>query len=116
MTFKTTTDPRPADLRQRARQWRDDGQRAAHDAARNARRYTEQGFDKAPLVFGALAFGIGAGIAALLPRTRQERAYLGRYSDRLYDEVSAIYHEERAKLAAAADHAATQAKAAMRDE
>ena len=83
-------------------------------------------FERQPLVIGALAFAVGAAIAALLPKTRTEDNYLGARRDALMDEAERIYHEERARaeralgaarseLEAAAHEAAGSAKAAFED-
>ncbi len=75
--------------------------RAAHDAQRTAREALHKGanaatdaFENQPLVVGALAMAVGAGIGASLPRTRVEDRTLGSSSDTLVAEAQRIFKEE----------------------
>jgi hypothetical protein len=77
-------------------------------ATRDARAQSAEMYDRQPLVFGALAFAIGAAAAATLPRTRQEDEYLGAHSDRLIRRAQRVLEEETAKAQEVAE--------ALRDE
>ena len=76
-------------------------------------------FEENPLIVGALALAAGALTASALPRTKFEDEHFGEYSDRLYDEAEAVYHEERAKAervaGAALDEARTVGEELRRD-
>lgn len=68
-----------------------------------------------PLLVGAIAFGIGAAIAAALPRTSAENRTLGAQRDRLMDEADRILREETAKLRSVAEAAVEEGKSAVKD-
>ncbi|MFW5654126.1 MAG: DUF3618 domain-containing protein [Roseicyclus sp.] len=68
-----------------------------------------------PLLVGAIAFGVGAAMAAALPRTSAENRNLGTYRDRLLDEADRIFHEETAKLRRTAEAAVAEGKEAVKD-
>ncbi|WP_157057456.1 hypothetical protein [Loktanella sp. 3ANDIMAR09] len=91
-------------------------------AQRSARRTMHDGsdaatdlFDRQPLVIGALAFALGAAVAALLPKTRTENSYLGAQRDALMDEAERIFQEESSRARAALDTAQTEMTSAARD-
>lgn len=52
-----------------------------------------------PFLTGALAFGLGAGVATLFPQTRAEHRLFGRESDRLMALAQEILAEEKAHAA-----------------
>ncbi|MFU1478242.1 DUF3618 domain-containing protein [Roseovarius sp. C7] len=72
-------------------------------------------YEEHPLVAGALAVAVGAGIGAALPRSRTEDAYLGQHSDTLMDEAERIFAEEKAKLGEVARAAGEEAKKVARE-
>ncbi|MEM9755510.1 MAG: DUF3618 domain-containing protein [Pseudomonadota bacterium] len=68
-----------------------------------------------PLLMGAIAFGIGAAIAAALPRTSLENRTLGARRDQLLDHADRIVREEAAKLRSVAEAAVQEGKEAVKD-
>lgn len=102
---------RVADARRRAL----DAQDAAARNLRQGRRAIEDSFNTEPLAFGAAAFAVGAGLACLLPRTRQEDELVGSYSDQLFAEAEAIFKEEKAKVQKAVAAGVEEAKSAAAD-
>ncbi|MDP3262893.1 MAG: DUF3618 domain-containing protein [Tabrizicola sp.] len=89
------------DLSDTARERVVSARRAAYDAQRTAREALRKGahaatgaFENQPLVVGALAMAVGAGIGASLPRTRVEDRTLGSSSDTLVAEAQRIFNEE----------------------
>lgn len=102
---------RVADARRRAL----DAQDAAARNLRQGRRAVEDSFNAEPLAFGAAAFAVGAGLACLLPRTRQEDELVGSYSDQLFAEAEAIFNEEKAKVQKAVAAGVEEAKSAAAD-
>lgn len=102
---------RVADARHRALEARD----AASRRMRDSRRAVSDGYDNEPLIFGAAAFAVGAGLACLLPRTRQEDEMMGSYSDQLFAEAEAIFNEEKAKVQSAVSAGLNEAKSAAAD-
>ncbi|SCX87036.1 DUF3618 domain-containing protein [Paracoccus tibetensis] len=88
----------------------------ARDAAarklRAGSRTVSDGYDREPLLFGAAALAVGAGLACLLPRTRQEDELLGSYSDRLFHEAESIFEEEKAKVQGVVSAGLSEAKSA----
>lgn len=102
---------RVAEARHRALEARD----AASRNLRNGRRAVSDSFDTEPLVFGAAAFAVGAGLACLLPRTRQEDELVGSYSDHLFAEAEAVFNEEKAKVEKAVAAGMSEAKSAASD-
>ena len=95
---------------------------AAVDAQQQARRAMHDGsdaaadmFDRQPLVVGALAFAVGAAVAALLPRTRTENTYLGAQRDSLMSEAERIFHEETERARAALKSVEAEARSAAKD-
>lgn len=92
---------------------------AQHYVSARTRDYAASGreyYGEQPLIGGLLAFGIGAILGAVLPRTRQEDAYLGSYRDRALEEAERIYHEETGKLRDVADAALDEAKAVANEK
>ena len=65
-----------------------EARRHASSAMSNGRDSAGDLFERQPLVIGALAFAVGAAIAALLPKTRTEDNYLGARRDALMDEAA----------------------------
>lgn len=96
------------DARRRAVEARDSAARRLRESSRTVSR----GYDSEPLVFGAAAAAIGAGLACLLPRTRQEDEMLGSYSDQLFHEAESIFEEEKAKVQNAVSAGLEEAKTA----
>lgn len=71
-----------------------DAQRSARDTLRKGASAATDAFDNQPLVMGALAMAVGAGIGASLPRTRMEDRTLGSSSNTLVAEAQRIFKEE----------------------
>jgi hypothetical protein len=74
-----------------------------------------RGADEHPLLVGAIAFGLGAAIAAALPRTTAENRTLGAQRDRLMDEADRIFREETDKLRSVAESAVAEGRDAVKD-
>ncbi|AWI82869.1 hypothetical protein CEW88_03835 [Alloyangia pacifica] len=72
-------------------------------------------FGEHPLVAGALAIAAGAALGGAAPRTKAEDDFMGEYSDGLFAEAEAIFHEERDKLAAVADAALDEGQSIARE-
>ena len=87
-----------------------DAQDSAARRLRESSRTVSKGYDSEPLFFGAAAAAIGAGLACLLPRTRQEDELLGSYSDQLFHEAESIFEEEKAKVQNAVSAGLEEAK------
>lgn len=68
-----------------------------------------------PLLVGAIAFGVGAAIAAALPRTSTENRTVGAHRDSLLDEADRVFREETSKLRAVAEAAVEEGKSAVKD-
>jgi ElaB/YqjD/DUF883 family membrane-anchored ribosome-binding protein len=99
-----------------------DARARASDARDSALEYVREGRDKAsdmfqdhPLIAGALAVAVGAAIAAALPRSDLEDAYMGDESDALMDDAERMYEEEMANLSRAATAAKEEAKDSLHD-
>ncbi|MGR3455363.1 DUF3618 domain-containing protein [Pseudooceanicola sp.] len=93
--------------------------KARRAAARRARKGADAAtdfFEENPLVVGGLALAAGAILAGTLPRTRQEDAYFGEYSDRAYDRAERAFDAERRKAMKVADRAAATAQEVMAEE
>lgn len=58
------------------------GEQAQHYAER-AQRQAQRTLNDNPLIFGAVAFGVGAAMALMLPETRQENRLMGATSDQV---------------------------------
>ena len=98
---------------------REKAMEARHHLARQwsrQRRAASGMYDRQPLAAGALAFAAGAALAAALPRTRTEDAYLGEYSDELMQEAERIFEEERAKVGRVARATADEAKTVLNEK
>jgi hypothetical protein len=67
-----------------------------------------------PLALGAIAFGIGAAVAAFLPRTLAEDELMGEASDRVKEETTSIA-KDQVETVKRAGAAAAQAAAAEVD-
>ncbi|MCZ0963588.1 DUF3618 domain-containing protein [Paracoccus benzoatiresistens] len=96
------------DARRRAVEARETAARRLRESSRTVSR----GYDSEPLFFGAAAAALGAGLACLLPRTRQEDELLGSYSDQLFHEAESIFEEEKAKVQNAVAAGLEEAKSA----
>lgn len=79
--------------------------------ADSARRTAQQN----PLLIGAVAFGIGAALAAALPRTSTENRAVGARRDQLFDEAERVFREESAKLRSVAEAAVAEGREAVKD-
>ncbi|MGJ8545959.1 MAG: DUF3618 domain-containing protein [Sulfitobacter sp.] len=88
---------------------------AANSYARQTRDRAADVYDDQPLVAGALALAVGAAIAAALPRSRVEDAYLGDHSDALISEAERVFAEEKQKLGKVAKAATAEAKSVAQD-
>lgn len=73
--------------------------------AKAAARHVKRTHNDQPMIAGALAFGLGAIAAALLPGTRREDALLGAKRDALMAEARRAMTEELAVLRGAANRA-----------
>lgn len=88
---------------------------AAYDYGRQGRDKAVDLFEDHPMIAGALALAVGSAIAAALPRSRTEDAYLGEESDRLMHEAERIFADEKAKLSKVAHAATDEAKKVARE-
>lgn len=68
-----------------------------------------------PLLLGAIAFGLGAAVAAAMPRTSVENHSIGARRDALLDEADRMFREESDKLRAVAEAAVAEGKSAIKD-
>ncbi|MEE2861138.1 MAG: DUF3618 domain-containing protein [Paracoccus sp. (in: a-proteobacteria)] len=102
---------RVQDARHRAIRARDSASRRFNESSRSV----SDGYEAEPLIFGAAAFLVGAGLATLLPRTRREEELFGSYSQHLFEEAEAIYEEEKAKVRRAVDAGMEEAKSSVSD-
>ena len=85
----------------------------AEDAVRSAPDMARQRTEGAPILAGALAFGVGALVAAMLPTSDKERELTQRYSGDLA-RVAEGAKEQLAEVARETkDHVAEDAKQAM---
>jgi hypothetical protein len=90
---------------------------AAYEAQRDIearyvqyRNRTGRFYDEQPLVFGALALGVGALLGAALPRTHKENELIGSYRDQAFDEAERVFHQEAARARAVAEAAVGEAQ------
>jgi hypothetical protein len=74
-----------------------------------------KGAHENPLLVGAIAFGLGAAIAAALPRTSAENRTLGARRDQLLDEADRMVREETVKLRHVAEAAVEEGREAVKD-
>lgn len=68
-----------------------------------------------PFLVGAIAFGLGAALAAAMPRSSIENRSIGAHRDRLLDDAERVFREETAKLRRVAETAVEEGKAAVKD-
>ena len=80
-------------------------QEAVEKRARRAARSTRTFVHEQPVATGAIALGLGALVAALLPGTRREDALLGERRDALMRRAHAMLQAEIAALGDTASHA-----------
>src|SRR5207244_3882273 len=103
-----------ADALDRATRFRRDYADAASDYARSipgagaemfdtARSNLTELFSTQPLALGAIGLAIGAGIAAALPSSEVEAAYLGETSDTVKAQVADFAAEQTARATAVAE-------------
>lgn len=97
--------------RHRALEARRQAGRAFHDG----RDAASDLFERQPLVIGALAFAVGAAVAAMLPKTRTEDSYLGARRDALMDEAERVFYEEKARAQSALNAARSELETAAKD-
>lgn len=90
-----------------------DASDAASRRFNQSSRAVSEGYDTQPLLFGAASFLLGAGLAALLPRTAREDEMMGSYSDQLFHEAESIFEEEKARVQAAVSAGMDEAKSAV---
>ena len=85
--------------------------------AREATRKAGRMIEDHPMIAGAVAFALGAALAASLPRTRVEDRTLGAERDRLLDQAAKALQTEIARAGrvakGVADELATSASAAV---
>ncbi|WP_224814754.1 DUF3618 domain-containing protein [Hasllibacter sp. MH4015] len=98
-----------------ARQHAWDSYQAAQRHARKGQRRAAELYEDQPLIGGALAFAVGAAVAAALPRTQMEDDYLGEQSDAAIAEAERVFQEEKSKLTEVAKAAGNEAKKAVKD-
>jgi uncharacterized protein YjbJ (UPF0337 family) len=90
-----------------------EGRRSVADAGRSARDWgSEQvqgvqaslvgGIEAQPLVFGGIAFALGAALGAALPHTRVEDEVVGPHADRVKEKVTEVASTEAEKAKAVA--------------
>lgn len=70
----------------------DRGQELGMQARQMGRRLEHQVEDN-PLMFGALAFAVGAAVAIMMPRTRVENRYIGETRDRMVESAQEMGQE-----------------------
>jgi hypothetical protein len=99
----------------RARQAAYEAQRGMEERFGEYASSGQRAYEQQPLLAGLIAAGIGAAIAAALPRTEREDEMFGAYRDQAFDEADRVFHEEAAKLRAVAEAAAGEART-MADE
>lgn len=107
--FSDEARRRVQDARHRAIRARDAASRRFNDSSRTV----SDGYEAEPLIFGAAAFLVGAGLATLLPRTRREEEMFGSYSEQLFHEAESIYEEEKAKVQRAVNAGLEEAKSSV---
>lgn len=93
-----------------ARQHAWDSYQVAQRHARKGQQRAIDLYEDQPLIGGALAFAVGAAVAAALPRTQVEDDYLGEQSDAAIAEAERVFREEKDKLTEVAKAAGTEAK------
>lgn len=112
-----------ATMRTTGRKWSDTGssvRERARQAMETTRRQTHrarQGFDymlhEQPLALGAIGLAIGATLAAVMPRTRQEDEWMGDARERLAEQVAETgkeqVHKAREAVSAAGERGAQEA-------
>ncbi|MCA8884927.1 MAG: DUF3618 domain-containing protein [Rhodobacteraceae bacterium] len=88
-------------------------------ASRTALRNTRAAFDRNPIVFGLGAVAVGAAVASLLPRGREEIQRQRALYDQLTTQAAALFQEEKRKamlaVRAAAEAGESIAKKAAAD-
>ena len=77
-------------------------------AVRSGGRDLERMIGEHPVVAGAVAMGLGAAVAAALPRTRAEDRAFGAERDRLMAAAANLLQEERTRISLIADGAADE--------
>ncbi|WP_430449648.1 DUF3618 domain-containing protein [Rhodophyticola sp.] len=98
-----------------ARQHAWDSYQATQRHARTGQRRAAELYDDQPLIGGALAFAVGAAVAAALPRTQMEDDYLGEQSDAAIAEAERVFQQEKSKLTEVAKAAGEEVKKAAKD-
>ena len=91
----------------------------AMQAARRGADEMESFFEDQPLVAGALAVAVGAGLGAALPRTSAEDDALGAHSDSLFRDAQRVLKDELDKAKAVGRAVADEGQRAgqeVRDE
>jgi hypothetical protein len=98
-----------------------DGGRSMENAGRSAREWGSQqvqgiqaglitGIEAQPLVFGGIAFALGAALGAALPHTRMEDEVVGPHADRVRQKVSEVASTEVEKAKAVASAVVDEGK------
>jgi gas vesicle protein len=80
--------------------------------ARYAQRTTQQTISDNPLLFGAIALGVGAAVALMLPHTRQEDEWLGETSDQVTERARAAAEDVAQRAQAVVKEVAPEVKQA----
>lgn len=88
---------------------------SAERLGRRAMAQPQQVLEEYPLVSGAVAFAVGAAVAAALPRTQVEDRYMGSESDRLMAEARHLFRTEKDRALGVASQIGSEVKAAAMD-
>lgn len=112
-TEKFSEDARNRVVAARQHAW--DSYQAAQHHAKSGQQRAAELYEDQPLIGGALAFAVGAALAAALPRTQMEDDYLGEQSDAAIAEAERVFQEEKSKLTEVAKAAGEEAKKAVKD-
>jgi hypothetical protein len=111
-------DALPEGSRERVIAARERAYAAALRAEREGRqiiRDPARALEEHPLVAGAVAFAVGAAVAAALPRTETEDRAFGAERDRLMDEASRLFQSEKDRALRVAGSLTDDLKATARD-
>ncbi len=85
------------------------------DSVTGAIRHPGRALEDHPLIAGAVAFALGAAVAAMLPRTETEDRAFGSERDRLLDEAGRMLRTERERAMQIAGSLGSELKAAAQE-